>query len=129
MKKLLLILICLLIYSPSHSKWEEVLTSGEGDVTHIGIDRIKVKGENVFYWELHNISKPKDMFNTKSVMNYIQGHCDEFKYKLFEDVRCVEPMGEGGCVKNSIPNELKQWSYPIPNSIRDITLNKVCKIR
>ena len=129
MKKLLLILICLLIYSPSHSKWEEVLIFGEGDVIHIGKDRIRFKGENVFYWVLNDLRKTKDIFNTKSIMNYYQGNCDEFKFKLLEEVRCLKPMGVGGCEKIPLINELPQWSYPIPNSIRDITLNKVCKLR
>ena len=85
--------------------------------------------ENVFYWVLNDLRKTKDIFNTKSIMNYYQGNCDEFKYKLLEEVRCLKPMGVGGCEKMPLINDFQQWSYPIPNSITDVTLNKVCKLR
>ena len=129
MKKLLLILICLLIYSPSYSKWEEVFIYGEGDVIHIDKDRIRFKGENVLYWVLNDLRKTKDIFNAKSILNYYQVNCDEFQYKLLEEVRCLKPMGLGGCEKMPLINDFQQWSYPIPNSITDVTLNKVCKLR
>ena len=129
MKKLLLILICLFVYSPSYSKWEKLEGTSEGGHSlFIDIDRIRVKGDNVFYWELHNFIE--EIGFEKSQMVYIQGHCEEFKFKVLKGVGCLEPMGRGDCIdKQLFYKNLRQWEYPTPYSVREITLNKVCKLR
>ena len=128
MKKLLLILICLFSYSPSHSKWEEIGSTEDKDI-YIDKDRIRVKGDSVFYWELMNFSKPIGLLKEQSVMTYIQGHCDQFKIKVLERVVCKEPMGKSDCMEHSSSRDYREWSYPIPNSIREFSLNFVCKGR
>ena len=128
MKKLLLIFTLLfstLMFStPSYGEWTEVIQSVTGNTYYVDSERIRKHGGYVYWWNLTDYLKPNKN-GTLSAKIYKQGDCKLFRFKYLSDTYYNGPMG-GGEPNSSSNTPDKNWHYPSPNSVHEITLQWVC---
>ena len=131
MKKLLLITIILLLQSfPSFGEWKKVVEKKDTEVlTHslyLDEDSI-VKSEGFLYvWSLDDY-KNNDRDGVKSVILYQKFDCKRRRNKTLIIHFYGENMGRGDVINTVKDKETEvEWNYPIPNTMGDDLLNKVC---
>jgi hypothetical protein len=127
MKKIILILLfsTVMFSSSSYAGWTQVVESVSGTTFYVDYERIRKHDGYVYWWDLSDKLKP-DEDGHLSYKHYRQGDCKLFRYKVLSNSYHTEPMG-GGTYKNSpIPKEHKDWKYPPPNSVIELTLKEVC---
>lgn len=83
MKKLLLILSLVLFGNPSFAEWKRVAFSAEAD-TYIDTERIKKRGDIVYYWILMDVMKTKKSNLFKSFRSYNKANCFDFVTYLYK---------------------------------------------
>jgi len=131
MKKLLLILICL-IYSSNcfgKNKWE-FLVSGEESTLFFDTSNITpyLKYENSFNVDVLENYEIQSVQSNSSVYNY-GINCNEHKFQIVHSILYSEKMGKGKVIdKGYIEGELKgKWFTPIQGSMSDVLVSVVCK--
>ena len=109
--------------SISNAEWKFTSINQNGVKMYVDFERIRKKGNNVYFWILFDFKSSYEGY--LSEVNYMQGDCEEFKYKILTGIFYREQMGKGMSKTNTLENP--QWGYPIPNSSAEETLQKVCK--
>ncbi len=98
--------------------------TSEGGTHYVDFERIKKHDGYVYYWELSDYLKPTP-YGILSDKIYNQVDCKKFRYKRLSFSFHKEPMGGG---TGEIYNEPdKEWIYPSPDSVGEITLKSVCQ--
>ena len=65
---------------PSYGEWVKIGQSYDEQFTYdVDFNRIRKRGDYLFYWELEDYSKPD--FNTLSSLAYRQVDCSQFRFK------------------------------------------------
>lgn len=125
MKSLLTIftLVFTLIFSStSFSEWTKVDSSIKGDTFYVDLERIRKHDGFVYFWSLVDYIKPSKS-GVLSGKVYHQSDCKLFRVKDLSFFSHKEPMGRG-TGKSFTPPE--KWIYPVPESMREEVLKKVC---
>ena len=125
MKKLLLILVCLLLSNPSFGKWEKTVNNIEGYDFYLNFESLKKYDGYHHIWVMANYPKPSKL-GVSSHKIYYQIDCKRYRYKFLKDVYYSGQMGEGKIIANSDKPD-KDWFYPAPDSARDYWMSGVCK--
>jgi|TARA_R110000822_G_scaffold92765_1_gene213969 hypothetical protein len=126
MKSLTLILaltLSVMFSSTSFAGWTKVAESVLGDTFYVDFERIRKHGGYVYYWRLSDLLKP-NKHGTLSDKSYYQGDCKLFRQKELSASFHTEPMGKGTPSFSNKPK--KEWSYPPPNGVAEVMLNRVC---
>ena len=130
MKKLLLIFTLLfstLMFStPSYAEWTEVSKNVSGTTFYVDFERIRKHDGYVYWWELGDYLRPTPE-GILSGKIYKQGDCKLFRLKRLSGSFHKEPMGRGTGDSPPIPESMKDWKYPPPNSTIEIVLKTVCE--
>ena len=108
--------------STSFGEWTKVGSNMSGDTFYVDFERIRKHGGFVYYWSLVDNLKPTKS-GVLSSKSYHQGDCKLFRLKDLSFYSHKEPMG-GGTTKLYTPPE--KWIYPIPKSMHEHVLKKVC---
>jgi len=119
------ILVSLLTFS-SHSNggWSYYGSSDIGGEFFIDYDRIRKKGDYIYFWVLRNYLEP-DQWGDMSSMSYRKVSCQvPRKEKELQSVTYDQHFGKGNITKTMSSEE--DWKYPVPNSIREDHMNIVC---
>ena len=108
--------------SSSYAEWTKV---GENikATFYVDYERIRKNDGYVYYWELADALKP-DPGGHFSAKTYNQGDCKLFRYKGLSFMYYKGQMGVEIGLMNNNPD--KEWTYPPPNSVAEITLKQVC---
>ena len=125
MKKLILILLfsASMFSSSSYAEWTKVSGNAMGTV-YVDYERIRKHDGYVYWWELSDFLKPSPN-GMLSAKYYNQGDCKLFRFKRLSYSYHNEPMGDGTAIDNFTPKN-PELTYPIPDSIGEITLKQVC---
>ena len=123
MKKLLLILSLVLFSTPSFAEWKRVTFSAEAD-TYIDTERIKKRGDIVYYWMLMDVIKTKKSNLFKSFRSYNKANCFDFSYISLQTEYFKTNMAKGSSFQ-SVGQQEKQ--YAIPNSVTERIIQYACK--
>ena len=128
MKKLLLtftlLFSTLMFSSPSYGEWTKVSENVRVDTFYVDFERIKKRGEYVYYWVLLDYIK-QTKHGHFSARIYNQGDCKILGVKFLSDYYHTKPMGEGQpSVRSNVPD--KNWTYPPPKSSWETLLKEVC---
>ena len=111
--------------SSSYAEWTHVFENPAGDL-YLDRDKIKVRGDTVYYWFLFDWLKPPTLTNLWSTKFYIQGDCKLFRFKRLRFISYEEPMGGGTGQTFPVPESHKDWQHPPPKSSHEIVLKTVC---
>jgi len=114
------LLSTLMLSNPSYAEWEEMGTV-EGETYYIDTDRIRSDDDLVYYWKLGVYDNPQNKW--KSALYYNEGDCKIFRVKILSYKTSEEQMGKSS---GSITG--KNWGtyYPVPNSLDERILKRVC---
>jgi len=128
MKKLALLatlLFSVMFSSASYAEWKKVGVSevSVGAIVYVDLERIKKVDGYVYFWVLIDYLKLTKQGHL-SVHMYKQGDCKLFRSKSLSYSFHKEPMGGGTSETARTPQ--KEWTYPHPNSISEISLNSIC---
>jgi hypothetical protein len=123
MKKLILI-FALLFSTPSYAEWTLVGKSNNGDTNYIDLGRIRKNDGYIYFWVLADYLKPNDGYISTKM--YLQGDCKLFRLKYLTFIFHKEPMGKGDFNRYNEPD--KEWTYPNPNGLSEITLKAACSL-
>ena len=115
MKKILLLLITLLIYSNAYADWTKVLPGNNASL-YIDFDTLIEKDGFIYWWYL-------DSWGKGSEKTYAQGDCNLKGFRVVKRIRYSFPMGEGEGVERNINGA---WEYYQPNTGFEILLNFIC---
>mgnify|MGYP001164848232 FL=1 len=115
MKKILLLLITLLIYSNAYADWTKVLPGNNASL-FIDFDTLIEKDGFIYWWYL-------DSWGKGSEKTYAQGDCNLKGFRVVKRIRYSFPMGEGEGVERNINGA---WEYYQPNTGFEILLNFIC---
>ena len=115
MKKILLLLITLLIYSNAYADWTKVLPGNNASL-FIDFDTLIEKDGFIYWWYL-------DSWGNGSEKTYAQGDCNLKGFRVVKRIRYSFPMGEGEGVERNINGA---WEYYQPNTGFEILLNFIC---
>ena len=127
MKKLLtltVILYSLIFSSVSFGEWTQVAENKDGVIFYVDFERMRIHNGYRYIWDLTDRIEPSNA-GTLSTKFYRQVDCKEFKTKFLQSVFYKQPMGEGSGESHTLSDG--DWSYPIPNSINEIIVKKVCE--
>ena len=126
MKTLLTIftlLFTVMFSSISFAGWTKVADSVSGDTFYVDFERIRKHDGYVYFWDLTDLLKPNES-GSLSAKVYKEVDCKLFRFKTLSYSFHKEPMGGGtGDVQESVK---KGWKYPVPDSISELILNKIC---
>ena len=125
---LLALTFSVMFSSPSYAEWKRVSVNVKGNVTgstfYVDFERIRKHGGYVYFWQLTDLLK-RDKYGDLSELNYKQGDCNLFRYKILSGSFFKEPMGGGSPQTATLKNP--KWKYPRPNSSGgEVTLKSVC---
>ena len=95
----------------------------DGDTHYVDFERIRKHDGFVYYWTLTDFLKPTSDVMLSSKM-YVQGDCKLFRYKYLSFSFHKQPMGGGTGKTDNNPD--KNWNYPIPKSVDEEILKKIC---
>jgi len=111
--------------SPNYSDWEYIGESIENNTSYVDFKRIQKIDGFVYYWFLVDMLKPmKDRY--LSFKHYTLGDCKLFRNKILSGHFHSKPMGKGSGDMSPVPQHLKDWTYPTPNSMDEESLKRVC---
>ena len=125
MKKLTLILL-LLISTTCWGEWTKVAEGTSDTDWYIDFERIKKKGEYIYYWVMMDTSEP-DAGGYISNMRYEMGDCEMFRKKTLRARAYRQAMGEGESL--SIPESAlpeQGWNHPPLDSPVEWILKAAC---
>ena len=125
MKKLLtltVILYSLIFSSVSFGEWTKVGESVVGGTLYVDFERIRIHNGYRYFWDLLDNLEPSK-YGTLSTKTYRQADCKEFKMKYLQFVFYEQPMGEGSGESSTTDED---WIYPVPNSMNEKIIKKVC---
>ena len=111
--------------SPSYSEWKYIGKSIDNNTSYVDFERIQKVNGYVYYWFLVDMLKP---MNGKylSFRHFTKGDCKLFRNKILSGYFHREPMGKGSGNMSPVPQHLKDWIYPTPNSMDEESLKRVC---
>ena len=115
------------MFSPSTSfaGWTGVSINVDGTTFYVDFERIGKHSGYIYYWQLLDRLKPTE-YGTLSDKTYIQGDCKKFRYKWLSGTFHKGPMG-GGIVSETSNTPEKEWTYPPPDSVVEVTLKSICQ--
>jgi len=117
MKKLLLLLFTLFIYSNTYADWTKVLPGNNASL-YIDFDTLIEKDGYIYWWYL-------DSWGKGSEKTYAQGDCNLKGFRVVKRIRYSFPMGEGDGVERNINGA---WEYYQPNTGFEVLLNFICQM-
>ena len=109
--------------TPSYAKWEKVTEGVDGVTFYVDFGRMRKHDGFVYWWELHDLLKPSPQGDL-SAKKYLQGDCQNFRFKGLSWSFHKEPMGRGTGEINNEPD--KNWKYPPPDTADEVLLKTVC---
>ena len=117
MKQLILTFILVTLSAPTClGEWTKVAEGEGGNTYYVDFERIKERDGHTYYWHLGNFPNslmPVRNSEILSFESYIQGDCEQFRYKVLAGNSYSQPMGEGAALHSSDePDEV--WTYPSP---------------
>ena len=114
MKKRLVITLLLssvLFSSPSYGEWTHSFTHPKfGYDVYIDFDKIKKRGDKVFFWTLSDLLTPTST-GKMSLKYLVRGDCNNFYFKDLTSTSYVLPMGEGYGESRNLSN-IVTWETP-----------------
>ena len=110
--------------STSFAGWTKVGKNVDGTTFYVDFESIKKHDGYVYFWELQDWLEPTSS-GILSVKIYEQVDCKKFRYKNLSWSGHTEPMGGGTGEIDNTPD--KEWTYPSPDSVGEITLKSVCQ--
>ena len=121
---LVTILFSMIFTFPSYGNWVKVGQSADQQFTYyVDYNKVKKRGDYLFYWELEDYSKPD--FDFLSSLAYRQVDCSQFRFKNLSFIMYASNMGKGDA--SPVQPRNKGWIYPPPNSVSETSIEKVCK--
>jgi hypothetical protein len=114
------LLSTLMLSNPSYAEWEEMGTV-EGETYYIDPDRIRSDDDLVYYWKLAVYDNPQ--YKWKSALYYNEGDCKIFSVKILSESLSTKQMGDSSGSEPATPSGT--W-YPVPNSLDERILKRVC---
>ena len=125
MKKLLIVLL-LLITTPSFADWKYVVTTADDTADYyIDMDQIRKEGGLVYFWALTNLKKP-DSTGDLSYIFLVQGDCKLFRVIFFAEHYYKKNMGKGKLSSSHlIPSD---WTSPEKDTVNEVLLKKACEL-
>ena len=111
--------------STSYAGWTKLGKNVDGDTFYVDFKRIRKHAGYVYFWYLNNYFKP-NKYGIFSSKIYQQGDCKIFRVKYLSGSFHKEPMGGGTAETIPVPESLKGWRNPRPNSRMELTLKAVC---
>ena len=128
MKKITLLLVIIFTFlfsTTSWGDWSYVTENIFGSKFHYDKDRVRKSGKYIYFWELTDYIKPDDLWGYLSSTKYIQLDCNIIRFKVLKIQTYNKSMGEG---ENDMDFTVKEeWTYPKPNSVREVMYNKICE--
>ena len=106
---------------PIEPQWKKVIETAKG-AFYLDFKKIRKSGKYIYFWKLHDFLKP----NSKGRLSaniYYQGDCETFRFQHLFAYFYNQPMGKGKALDYNPP---KKWTFPPPNSVGDLILNKAC---
>lgn len=129
MKKLTLIftlLLSIVMFSaPSYAEWTKLGESVSGRTWYVNFERIRKRGEYVYFWYLIDYLKPNSSGDL-SDKTYSEGDCNKLRFKWLSVSFHKEPMGGGTGYVQKLPKKYQGWRYPEPNGAEETILKKIC---
>jgi len=114
----------------AYADWEKVGNDTAGNTFYVDFERIRKVNGYVYYWELQSYKYPKEtgILSNKIyvVKTYNQGDCEMFRLKALSVTKYSRPINEDVVWSSKTPSN-PEWNYPIPNSVDEIMLKRVCK--
>ena len=106
--------------------WKKLTENDSGGSFYLDFETIRKQDGYVYWWELGDYLRPTPE-GILSGKIYKQGDCKLFRLKRLSGSFHKEPMGRGTGDSPPIPESMKDWKYPPPNSVDEIILKKVCE--
>ena len=127
MKRLLITIFLLLtLPSTSFAKWTFVISSNE-EKHYIDYEKIKTRGEYLYYWELTDKINPtlEEIQNSQflSYIKYIKVNCSISAYMNMQITTFKYLYGNG---KSRTEQPDSAWRYAIPGTTAEYLINVVC---
>ena len=127
MKKLFLLFVfscsTFIFSNVSYAEWIKIAENSSGAEYYVDFKEIRKSNGYVYYWQLTDYSKPTSS-GTLSSKIYVQGDCNIFRYAYLSATFHKKSMGKGEYVEPITPNF--KWTYPNPNSTKNLVLKTVC---
>jgi hypothetical protein len=115
MKKRLVITLLLssvLFSSPSYGEWTHSFTHPKfGYDVYIDFDKIKKRGDNVYFWTLSDLLTPAST-GKMSLKYLVRGDCNNFYFSNLTSTSYVLPMGEGYGESTTLSEHFQNIEYP-----------------
>ena len=122
---LLVIIFTFLFSTTSWGEWSYVTKDVDGIKSYYDKDRVRKSGKYIYFWKLTDYIKPDDLWGYLSSTKYIQLDCNIIRFKVLKIQTYNKSMGEG---ENDMDFTVKEeWTYPKPNSVREVMYNKICE--
>ena len=110
------------LQSQSWGELTYVLENQNGGKSYYDKDRLRKRGNYIYFWELLDFTGKND---TLGVTSYIQLDCSVFRIKKLKSQYLTKPKDKGKINGDfTTPDE---WYYPPPNSITERFYKKVCE--
>ncbi len=128
MKKLnlyfILLFSTLIFSSTSYAEWKFISQTKDLAKYYIDTDRITIKNELIYYWELTDYID-EGGYGYLSDVTRVVVDCELNRYKNLQITNYKGAMGTGNITGSGQIS--KTWVYPLPNSIKETTTTFVCK--
>ena len=124
MKKLLLILTCLFLYTPCFGKWEKIGETSRGNM-YLNFESITIDQGYIYYSEMRDIFLQNTSGSKSGITNKV-GDCNLFRYKILSDRFYEHFMGKGKILSSSDTPD-KEWRYPRTGTLNEQILNFICQ--
>ena len=120
----LLILFFTSLNTPVLAGWTEVENNDKGDKFYVDFERLRKFDGMSYFWQLSDYGKVSK-FGDLSALNYYQGDCRLFRYKILQFQTFDGRMGNGNNTADMRPS--RGWEFPNPDSIMEDVLGAVCR--
>ena len=128
MKKLnlyfILLFSTLIFSSTSYAEWKFISQTKDLAKYYIDTDRITIKNELIYYWELTDYID-EGGYGYLSDVTRVVVDCELNRFKNLQITNYKGAMGTGNITGSGQIS--KTWVYPLPNSIKETTTTFVCK--
>ena len=128
MKKLLFTILFLFVFTANcKAEWTFVATGKSGGSVSIDFEKIKKSDGKIYFWYLIDFNEAKnyEFGTTLSNAVYAEADCKIYRFNDIEYHAYSQKNGKGTLL-NSFKNLEKDWYNPLPNTLYDIMLTRLC---
>ena len=119
------IILSIIYSSTSFAKWTNIYQDARIEI-YVDLERIIKNDGYHFFWSMDEYLKPLGKKNNlfHSNVTFTKVECSSLKHKPLKAIFYKGKNKTGESITGPLS---KEWDYPLPGSIRETVLKKVCK--